>query len=122
MSRNDSRRKGQLGHRSPTVLWFFLTTPNPIIRETPFSLVYGSDALLPVEIRLETAWVSYYYDLANVQGLRLNLDLLEEKRAAAVEKIVRYKSKVAARVMAQPGLHALRTKSPTRNCLPRTFF
>ncbi|GAA0174514.1 hypothetical protein LIER_27892 [Lithospermum erythrorhizon] len=49
----------------PTVLWFFQTTPSPITGETPFSLVYGSDALLPVEIHLETTRVSYYDELAN---------------------------------------------------------
>ncbi|GAA0159958.1 hypothetical protein LIER_16622 [Lithospermum erythrorhizon] len=70
--------------------------PNPITRETPFSLVYVSDALLLVEIHLETARVSYYDELANEQGLRLNLDLLEEKRVATVDKMVRYKSMVAA--------------------------
>ncbi|GAA0174571.1 hypothetical protein LIER_27938 [Lithospermum erythrorhizon] len=47
-------------------------------------------------IHLETARVSYYDELANEQGLRLNMDMLEEKRAAAVDKIVRYKGKVAA--------------------------
>ncbi|GAA0153004.1 hypothetical protein LIER_11343 [Lithospermum erythrorhizon] len=83
------------GQELPTVLWSFWTTSNPITRETPFSLVYGSDALLPVEIHLETAGVSYYDEVANEQGLRLNLDLLEEKRAAVVDKKARYKGKVA---------------------------
>ncbi|GAA0158633.1 hypothetical protein LIER_15602 [Lithospermum erythrorhizon] len=79
-----------------TVLWLFRTTLNPITGETPFSLVYGSDALLPVEIYLETAQVSYYDELANEQGLRLNLDLLEGKRAATVDKMARYKEKESA--------------------------
>ncbi|GAA0184496.1 hypothetical protein LIER_31784 [Lithospermum erythrorhizon] len=37
----------------PTVLWSFRAMPNPITSKTTFSLVYGSDALLPVEILLE---------------------------------------------------------------------
>ncbi|GAA0144498.1 hypothetical protein LIER_04929 [Lithospermum erythrorhizon] len=37
------------------VLWFFRITPNPITGETPFSLVYGSEALLPMEVGSETA-------------------------------------------------------------------
>ncbi|GAA0147071.1 hypothetical protein LIER_06862 [Lithospermum erythrorhizon] len=82
---------GSWDKKLPTVLWSFRTTPNPITSETPFNLVYGSDALLPVEIHLETARVSYYDELANEQGLRLNFDLLEEKRDAAVSKMARYK-------------------------------
>ncbi|GAA0156078.1 hypothetical protein LIER_13653 [Lithospermum erythrorhizon] len=62
----------------------------------PFSLVYGSNALLPVEIYTNTARVTYYYELANEQGLRLNLDLLEGKRVVAVTKMSKYKQKVAA--------------------------
>ncbi|GAA0171991.1 hypothetical protein LIER_25905 [Lithospermum erythrorhizon] len=65
-------------------------------RRNPFSLVYRSDALLPVEIHLETARVSYYDELPNEQGLRLNLDLLEEKRAYAISKMARYKDKMAS--------------------------
>ncbi|GAA0145479.1 hypothetical protein LIER_05661 [Lithospermum erythrorhizon] len=68
------------------------TTPNPITGETPFSLIYGSDALLPMEIHKKTSRVSYYDALSNEQGLRLNLDLLEEKRAAAVDKMARQTS------------------------------
>ncbi|GAA0144499.1 hypothetical protein LIER_04930 [Lithospermum erythrorhizon] len=70
------------------VLWSFLTTPNAITGETPFSLVYGLKALLPTEVRLEMERVSYYDELANKQGLWLNLDLLEEKRTDAVGYLV----------------------------------
>ncbi|GAA0174509.1 hypothetical protein LIER_27888 [Lithospermum erythrorhizon] len=80
----------------PMVLWSFRRTPSPIRGETPFSLVYGSEVLLPVEIHLETARVSYYDELANEQGLGLDLDLLEEKRVAVVGKMAGYKDKVAA--------------------------
>ncbi|GAA0152468.1 hypothetical protein LIER_37496 [Lithospermum erythrorhizon] len=48
--------------------------------ESVEDLYWELDALLLVEIRLETARVSYYNDLANEHGLLLNLDLLEEKR------------------------------------------
>ncbi|GAA0161802.1 hypothetical protein LIER_18036 [Lithospermum erythrorhizon] len=48
----------------PTVPWSFRMTPKPITGETPFSLVYGSEALISVEIQLDTDLkdkiVSYY--------------------------------------------------------------
>ncbi|GAA0143733.1 hypothetical protein LIER_35798 [Lithospermum erythrorhizon] len=69
----------------PTVLWSFRTTSNPIT----------GDALLPMEIYLETSRVSYYDELANEQRLWLNLDLLEESRVAAVDKMARYKGNIA---------------------------
>ncbi|GAA0148415.1 hypothetical protein LIER_07865 [Lithospermum erythrorhizon] len=79
----------------PTVLWSIRTTPNFITGETPFCLTYGFDALLPVDIHLETARVSYYDELVNEQGLQLKCDLLEEKGAVAFDKMARYKGKVA---------------------------
>ncbi|GAA0167703.1 hypothetical protein LIER_22575 [Lithospermum erythrorhizon] len=78
-------------------------------RGDPFSLVYGSDGLLPVEINLETTRVSYYDELANEQGLRLNLDLLEEKKAAAVDKMARYKDKPGKMESPWEGPYLVRT-------------
>ncbi|GAA0157811.1 hypothetical protein LIER_14996 [Lithospermum erythrorhizon] len=87
------QKGGTWAQELPTVLWSFRTIPNPITGETPFSLVYGSNALLLVEIHADTARVTYYDELANEQGLRLNLGLLERKRAIVVDKMAKYKKK-----------------------------
>ena len=34
----------------PTVLWSIRTTPNRAIGQTPFTLVYGAEAVLPTEL------------------------------------------------------------------------
>jgi len=34
----------------PIILWAYHTTPQSTTKETPFSLVYGTDAMIPVEI------------------------------------------------------------------------
>ncbi|GAA0145633.1 hypothetical protein LIER_05785 [Lithospermum erythrorhizon] len=65
-------------------------------RRNPFSLVYGSNTLLLVEIQADTARVTYYDELANEQCLRLNLDLLVGKRAIVVDTMAKYKKKEAA--------------------------
>ncbi|XP_073300524.1 uncharacterized protein [Primulina huaijiensis] len=39
----------------PSVLWAYRTTPRQGTKETPFSLVYGNEAVLPAEIGLESA-------------------------------------------------------------------
>ncbi|GJW40528.1 reverse transcriptase domain-containing protein [Tanacetum coccineum] len=38
----------------PQVLWAHQTTPKSSNKETPFSLVYGSEAVIPIEINVET--------------------------------------------------------------------
>ncbi|GAA0156300.1 hypothetical protein LIER_13826 [Lithospermum erythrorhizon] len=47
--------RGSWDEELPMVLWSFRTTANPNTGETPYSLVYGSVSLLPVEIHLDTA-------------------------------------------------------------------
>ncbi|XP_075523981.1 uncharacterized protein LOC142556406 [Primulina tabacum] len=63
----------------PSVLWAYRITPRPPTQETPFNLVYGSEAVLPVEIGQTFAWVEYYPD-DNTQNRAMELDLVVEKR------------------------------------------
>lgn len=44
----------------PSVLWAYRTTPRTSTGETPFSMVYGSKAVLPAEIGEESARVRGY--------------------------------------------------------------
>ncbi|GKA99121.1 hypothetical protein Tco_0827058 [Tanacetum coccineum] len=48
--------------------------------ETPFSLTYGTEAVIPVEIDMPTHRTSSANEKTNDQELRLNLDLLDERR------------------------------------------
>ena len=43
--------KGRLADELPEVLWAYRTTGRTSIGETPFSLTYGYEAMVPVEIR-----------------------------------------------------------------------
>nr|KYP37331.1 Transposon Ty3-I Gag-Pol polyprotein [Cajanus cajan] len=42
--------KGAWAEQLPEVLWAYRCTPQSTTQETPFRLVYGSDAMIPVEI------------------------------------------------------------------------
>lgn len=64
----------------PSVLWSFQTTPRRATGETPFSMVYESEVVLPSEIRIETAQVPIYTLEDNVAAWLEELDLMEEKR------------------------------------------
>ncbi|KAL0393109.1 UNVERIFIED_CONTAM: hypothetical protein Sradi_2533700 [Sesamum radiatum] len=72
--------KGAWVDELPSVLWAYRTTPRTTTGETPFSLSYGTDAVAPAEVG-ELNWRVKHYDLeANEQGLRMNLDFVEEVR------------------------------------------
>ncbi|GJY42246.1 reverse transcriptase domain-containing protein [Tanacetum coccineum] len=61
---------------------------------TPFSLVYGSEAVLPLEIVLPTYRISTFQPPTNDTELRLNLDLLEERQEMASLWNTRHKRQV----------------------------
>nr|GEW49474.1 reverse transcriptase domain-containing protein [Tanacetum cinerariifolium] len=52
-------------------------------RETPFSLTYGTKAMIPVEIGVPTLRTVEVDMIKNDEALEINLDLLEEKREQA---------------------------------------
>ncbi|XP_076894830.1 uncharacterized protein LOC143547242 [Bidens hawaiensis] len=61
--------------------------------ETPFSLTYGTEAMIPVEIGLPTHRTSLT-ERENEQDLRLNLNLVEERQEMAARKEIEYKKKM----------------------------
>ncbi|XP_076931512.1 uncharacterized protein LOC143596659 [Bidens hawaiensis] len=73
----------------PYVLWAFRPQRNSSNSETPFSLTYGTEAMIPAEIWIPSARVLLIDD--NDYELRLNLDLLEERRELASIREHNYK-------------------------------
>jgi len=65
------------------ILLAYDTIPQSTTRETSFSLVYGTDAVLPVEIEQPTLRVRAFSISSTEEGVRANLDTLEELREAA---------------------------------------
>ena len=63
------------------VVWAYRTTLRTSIGETPFRLIYGMDAVIPVEIGSSSYQVSGDIDPdINNLNSRIYLDLLEERR------------------------------------------
>ncbi|MDQ9816687.1 hypothetical protein RFZ01_20170, partial [Acinetobacter pittii] len=62
--------------------------------ETPFSLTYGSEAVIPAEIGCPSARVLSAHQTDNEKELRTNLDLLEERRDLAAIKEANYKKQL----------------------------
>ncbi|KAL0342572.1 UNVERIFIED_CONTAM: hypothetical protein Scaly_1919800 [Sesamum calycinum] len=75
----------------PGVLWSYRTTPCSTIRETPFNLVYGSEAIIPAKAELETLRIQHYEKENNDNLFQTNLDLIDKVREDARARIKRYK-------------------------------
>ncbi|GJR30984.1 reverse transcriptase domain-containing protein [Tanacetum coccineum] len=67
----------------PHVLWAHRTMIKSSHGDTPFSLTYGTEAVIPAEIGMPTYRTATVDTVHNDEELRLNLDLLEEKRERA---------------------------------------
>ena len=60
------------------VLWTYQNTSRRSTRETPFSMTYGAEAMIPLETRFPTLRTSSF-TLGNNDGLlEKSLDLIEE--------------------------------------------
>lgn len=68
----------------PGVLWAYRTTAKTSTGETPFSLVYGAEALILVEIGEPSTRYTQASEESNEDEMRINLDLLEGKREDAL--------------------------------------
>ena len=79
----------------PSVLWAYRTTSRVSTKETPFSLVYGAEALIPVEIGALSPRVVPLVEEENSQALREGLDLLDEHRETAAIRLASYQQRVA---------------------------
>nr|GEV38750.1 reverse transcriptase domain-containing protein [Tanacetum cinerariifolium] len=78
----------------PYVLWAHRTMIKSSHGDTPFSLTYGTEAVIPAEIGMPTYRTAAVDVVNNDKELRLNLNLLEERRERAVVCEARAKSKM----------------------------
>ena len=77
----------------PEVLWAYRTTRKSATRETSFALAFGIEAVAPAEVGLKSPRVEFTNAEHNEESLRLNLDLLEEKREQALKHAEDYQRK-----------------------------
>ncbi|KAK3043419.1 hypothetical protein RJ639_001998 [Escallonia herrerae] len=75
----------------PKILWAYNTTSRTSTGETPFSLSFGTEALIPVEIGLPSLRLTTYDPVQNEEALRANLDLLDERREQAAMRLAAYR-------------------------------
>nr|GEZ94002.1 reverse transcriptase domain-containing protein [Tanacetum cinerariifolium] len=78
----------------PHVLWAHRTMIKSSHGDIPFSLTYGTEAVIPAEIGMPTYRTTAVDVVNNDEELHLNLDLLEERRELAAMSEARSKSKM----------------------------
>ncbi|XP_015949801.1 uncharacterized protein LOC107474675 [Arachis duranensis] len=104
--------KGEWAELVPEILWGYNTTPQRSTNETPFKLIFGSDAMIPVEISQGSISTNYFEDAVNNQIRQVELDTLEEVRDEArirsetMQQIIRnkYNKKFRPRTLQQRDL------------------
>ncbi|KAJ9539132.1 hypothetical protein OSB04_031865 [Centaurea solstitialis] len=105
--------KGKWVEELPSVLWANRTTPKTSTEQTPFSLVYGCEVVLPIEARfpvarhrtMEQNMIDLYYDLDALEELR---DKAFQKMASQKAMIERYFNKKVKAKVFQVGDYVLR--------------
>ena len=85
--------KGKWVEYLPKVLWAYRTTRKSATQETPFALAFGTEAVAPVEIGLKSLRIELESVEHNEEALRLNLDLLDEKRDQVLKRTKDYQRK-----------------------------
>ena len=65
------------------------------IGETPFRLTYGGEAVISAEVGLTSYRVHNHDKNKNDKAMRLQLDLVDEIRAAAEQRLARYQDRMA---------------------------
>nr|GFB11469.1 reverse transcriptase domain-containing protein [Tanacetum cinerariifolium] len=93
--------KARLGEKNknwveelPYVLWAHRTMIKSSHGDTPFSLTYETEAVIPAEIEMPTYRTAVVDVVNNDEELRLNLDLLEERQELAAMSEAKSKSKM----------------------------
>jgi hypothetical protein len=73
-----------------SVLWSIRTTPNTSTQETPFFLVHGAEALLPIEIEHNSPRVAEFDEETSRKAHEDDMDALDEARDEVLSRVAKY--------------------------------
>jgi hypothetical protein len=73
----------------PNALWGLRTQPSKPTRQSPYFLVYGSEAILPADVMWDSPAVEQYDEGVSEDSRRVDIDRLEEARCAALVQSAR---------------------------------
>jgi hypothetical protein len=74
----------------PNALWGLHTQPSKTTGQSPYFLVYGSEAILPADVMWDSPAVEQYNEGKAEDNRRVDIDGLEEARCATLVQSARY--------------------------------
>ena len=86
--------KGKWVEELPHVLWTYRTTPRRSTGETPFSMTYGVEVVVPLKTGFPTLRTSFFTPSNNDRLLEKSLDLIEERRENVMVQLAYYQHKL----------------------------
>ena len=87
--------KGIWPEELPSILWAYRMTARTPTGETPFRLTYESEAVIPAEVGITSYRVHNHDENRNDEAMRLQLDLMDELRTTAKQRLARYQNRMA---------------------------
>ena len=70
------KSKSEWAKDLPSILWVYHTTRRISTGKTSYSMVYGIESVIPVEIEMSSFWTSNFDKENNETELRINLQVL----------------------------------------------
>ncbi|KAH7840417.1 hypothetical protein Vadar_016551 [Vaccinium darrowii] len=95
LKRRLTNKRGKWVEELPKVLWGYRTTPRRGTGRTPFSMAYGTEAVLPLAAVAPSARTEAFHPATNDEHLASELDQIEDLRDEANIKYAAYQQAVA---------------------------
>ncbi|CAN1285112.1 Transposon Tf2-6 polyprotein [Linum perenne] len=112
LKRRIEGKKGTWVEELDHVLWAHRTIYKTSTGESPYTLTYGSEAVLPVEITIPSVRLNSFDPEENEQSLIHNIDMVEERREMAQLKLIAEKGMLARRYNKKLRLHHIKIGDP----------
>ncbi|XXG53081.1 hypothetical protein AAC387_Pa03g1239 [Persea americana] len=93
-----SSHKRDWGDKLYEALWAYRTTVQGLTHSTPFSFVYGCEAIVPLEVQIPSLKVSLQNDMTQESNVKLRLqklDNLNERWLEALQSVELYQARMA---------------------------
>ncbi|KAK9050558.1 hypothetical protein SSX86_029875 [Deinandra increscens subsp. villosa] len=88
-------KKGRWAEELPLALWADRTTSKNATGQTPYSLVFGTEAVIPTEMVIPTFRINGQTQDLNDQSLIEDLDTLDEMRDQAAWRMAAYQQRIS---------------------------
>ncbi|XP_058180090.1 uncharacterized protein LOC131298629 [Rhododendron vialii] len=95
IKRQLNSKRGKWAEELPRVLWAYRSTPRRSTGQTPFSMAFDMEAVIPLESKFSTLRTETFDPKTNNDAMAQELILAEEKRDDARLHLAEYQQQVA---------------------------